>query len=213
MRIFFVPFITLSLATTSAAAHPHLWVDAKTEVIVQSGKITAIRHTWTMDKSFSEQSLRQQQMHIPPMAAELKTLKENYRRSIGDFSYFTYIRTKTGRIPLVPGADAISFQDGQIRYSLTSTLSMPLENLKNVTLDLYDPSYYVAVTYPAPPVVTSTDSTCRTEFTPRPPIDPALAARFADNTLLRARLPAQLAQLAESYSNRLTLSCSTPLGG
>lgn len=206
-RVLFL-LLTLPFVASPATAHPHILIDAKTEIIISGNKITAIRHSWTMDEAFTKQSLQEQEIHTPPTPAEIEALKLNYRRSVGDFSYFTFVRTDNGRIPVLPGADEISLEGGRLRYSLTTTLSMPLPDLKSVAIDLFDPNYYVAVTYKSAPVVTSTDASCRTKFRQRPPVDPQTAARFADNPMMRARLPTNLAQIAQTYANRLTLSCS-----
>lgn len=44
----------LLLATAGAAAHPHVWVTIKSELVYAGdGSVTGVRHIWTFDEMFS----------------------------------------------------------------------------------------------------------------------------------------------------------------
>ena len=44
----------VAAAAVPAAAHPHVFVDARSEVVFAAGKLTAVRHIWQFDESFTQ---------------------------------------------------------------------------------------------------------------------------------------------------------------
>ncbi|MGH6936140.1 MAG: DUF1007 family protein, partial [Methylocella sp.] len=51
---FFLSAVFVAGLARSAAAHPHVWVSARAQVIFDAkGEIEAIRHAWTFDEMYS----------------------------------------------------------------------------------------------------------------------------------------------------------------
>src|SRR5690606_5601131 len=46
--------LVLVLAATAARAHPHVFIDARAEIVFDAeGRVAAIRHVWQFDEGFS----------------------------------------------------------------------------------------------------------------------------------------------------------------
>ena len=143
-----------------------------------------------------------------PTPDQLQALANAFRRSAGDYSFFTFLRTADGRIPVIPTTDALNFENDQLVYSITTIPSQPAPAMAVIAIDIYDPAYFVAVYYVAPPSVTAKEGSCTSSFKPRPGHDPVMEARFADNPFTRPALPPALTKIVETYANRLTISCT-----
>ena len=49
----------LLAATPAAEAHPHVFVDARAELVFDAtGQVTAVRHIWQFDQAFSEYAIQ-----------------------------------------------------------------------------------------------------------------------------------------------------------
>jgi ABC-type uncharacterized transport system substrate-binding protein len=82
----------LSLLSAAAVAHPHVWVDAASELVYDDqGRLTAVRHHWLFDEEFSAYALQglDTDRDGKYSAAELKPLAKENVESLKDFGYFT----------------------------------------------------------------------------------------------------------------------------
>ena len=50
---------TFALGATTAQAHPHVWITARSELIyAPDGSISGVRHAWTFDDMFATYALQ-----------------------------------------------------------------------------------------------------------------------------------------------------------
>jgi ABC-type uncharacterized transport system substrate-binding protein len=135
------------------AAHPHVWVTVKTELLHDTQKnITGFRHHWTFDifyTSFAIQGLDKDNDGTYSRE-ELKELAEVNVTSLKEFDFFTF--------PALAGQDLerLEPRDYWLDYKdkmLTLNFTLPLENpvpkakLKDFQFAVYDPTFYVAFTF------------------------------------------------------------------
>ena len=150
LRLAFLGTVLFGFAA-SAEAHPHVWATVRSEVVFgPDEKITGIKHAWTFDEFYSAMAVQGLDKNSDGNYAkdELDPLAKVNVESLKDFDYFTFIR-RDGEdvfLPLKGPEDYWVEYDGT---ALTLHFTLPLEapldpGAKGVSLDVYDPSFFVA---------------------------------------------------------------------
>jgi ABC-type uncharacterized transport system substrate-binding protein len=179
-----------------AAAHPHVLVDGRAEVIFDAQRnITAVRNIWKFDEAYSSFATlgldadgdgTLSQIELQPLA------KVNVE-SLQEFAYFTSLKI---------GEEALSFQnpthyilsfDGkqlELDFILPLARSVPVKGRE--TLEVFDPEYFVAFSFPdaAPLKLVNAPGGCTASFQAPQPLD-------AQTTSLLAGIPADQRELPE----------------
>jgi ABC-type uncharacterized transport system substrate-binding protein len=149
--LFLACFFALDLSSLPAEAHPHAWIDYRTQVILNDdNKVIALKEHWVFDSTYTEFALHDfnkgkgggklDHKLLMDLAAEnLKNLK--------DVDYFTIIEDRGGKKKIASVSDPHSYLvDGKIALDFTVWLKDPADVVKNkVDYMIYDPSYYVSM--------------------------------------------------------------------
>lgn len=135
----------------SAVAHPHVWATVRSEIVFgPDAKITGIRHAWTFDEFYTAMALQGLDADGDGVYSkeELAPLAKVNVESLAEFDYFTFVRLvgEEGFLPLKPPVDYWVEYDSTV---LTLHFTLPFETLvdprpKDVAIDVYDPSFFVA---------------------------------------------------------------------
>jgi ABC-type uncharacterized transport system substrate-binding protein len=142
-----VAFAAFSLASFSAPAfaHPHVWIDARAEVLFDGAKIAGVRHAWVFDEAFSTFVVQGLDANKDGKYSreELAQLAKENVESLEEFDFFTFAKI-AGRDAAFnkPGEEWLEF-DGKL---LTLHFDLPLKEavpLRQAIIEVYDPSYYV----------------------------------------------------------------------
>lgn len=155
LRTLFLTMMTIVpgvLALTGeAAAHPHVWATVRSEVVFgPDRKITGIKHAWTFDEFYSAMAVQGLDADEDSVYSkkELDPLAKVNVDSLDDFGYFTFVRAAGEEkfLPLKPPEDYwVEYGDGVLTLKFTLPLETPLDpGTEGVTLDVYDPSFFVA---------------------------------------------------------------------
>ena len=100
--------LPVSLPMTGAAAHPHVWVTTRSEILYSAeGAMTGVRHAWTFDDMFSAYAL-QGISHARKgqyTREELASLAQLNVTSLKEYGYFTYARADGRKVKLLDAAD------------------------------------------------------------------------------------------------------------
>jgi len=93
----------LSLLPVSALAHPHIFIDAKFEVVTApDGSISELRNVWNFDEVFSSSVLMDfdkagdQTLN----ATELKAVGKTVRDSLAQYGYYTNVTSNGKAVPM-----------------------------------------------------------------------------------------------------------------
>src|SRR4051794_11536504 len=89
---FFVVLCVLAGWSVPAAAHPHVWIVARSEVVFDAeGKLTGFRHTWTFDPAYSAFAVTGLDSHGDgkPDPDKLAELAKTNVESLEEWGYFT----------------------------------------------------------------------------------------------------------------------------
>jgi ABC-type uncharacterized transport system substrate-binding protein len=131
-----------------ALAHPHVWVTAKAQIVfAPDGKVTAIRHAWTFDAAYSTyvtQGLdKNGDGKLTP--DELQDLAKENAESLVEFDYFTFLKANGAKPAFAAPRDyGMTFDNGQVTLAFVLPLKAPARADKALTLEVYDPSYFVS---------------------------------------------------------------------
>ncbi len=135
-------------AASAAAAHPHVFVTAKEQVIFGSGgKVTGIRAAWTFDDMYS--SFLVQGLGDPGKVltdAELAPLAKTNVESLADFGYFTVAKTAGRQLDFDAPTDYLLHEgeDKLLTLYFTLPLKAPASAARVFSLSVYDPTYFVS---------------------------------------------------------------------
>jgi ABC-type uncharacterized transport system substrate-binding protein len=130
-----------------AAAHPHVWVSARAQVIFDAkGEIEAIRHAWTFDEMYSAFVTEGQGKDGQLMTKEeLAPLAKTNVESLAEFDYFTYAKVANAKIEFGTPIDYSleELEDKRVVLQFTLPLQAPASATKAFSFQVYDPSYFV----------------------------------------------------------------------
>lgn len=169
-----------AVGTVAAAAHPHVFAEARLEVVVAGdGTVTELRNVWRFDELFSSTVLldfdANTDLKLQP--DELADIGNVIRESLADYSYFTFI-TRDGKDIAITPPDIIhvDFQDNQLLlfFAVKPDHAIPLKG--KLAFGVYDPTIYTAIDFvhDGDLVVEGNAGSCRREVV-RPDPDEVLA--------------------------------------
>jgi ABC-type nickel/cobalt efflux system permease component RcnA/ABC-type uncharacterized transport system substrate-binding protein len=149
IRIFALAFglvAGLLLQAAPAAAHPHVWVTAATEIVyAPDGSATAVRHTWTFDdmySAFATQDLQSKEKG-KFTRAELAELAQVNMDSLKDYDFFSFVQADGQKIAFGDPQDFwLEFKDSLLTLRFTLPLASPVRAGK-LNVEIYDPEYFV----------------------------------------------------------------------
>jgi ABC-type uncharacterized transport system substrate-binding protein len=133
-----------------AQAHPHVWATVRSEIIFNDKhQITGVRHSWTFDEFYTAMAVQGLDTNGDGVFSkeELQPLAEVNVKSLKDFDYFTFVHIgDADNLPLKPPEDySLDYDKSLITLHFTLPLETPLDpHGKVVTVDVYDPSFFVA---------------------------------------------------------------------
>jgi ABC-type uncharacterized transport system substrate-binding protein len=130
-----------------AAAHPHVWVSARAQVIFDTkGEIEAIRHAWTFDEMYSAYVTEGQGKDGELMTKEeLAPLAKTNVESLAEFDFFTFAKAANAPVEFGTPIDYSLEQreDKLVVLRFTLPLKTPASASKAFSFQVYDPTYFV----------------------------------------------------------------------
>lgn len=137
--------------TLSALAHPHVFADARLEIVSEAGTISALHNIWRFDEVFSSTVLmdfdKNANLELDP--EELASIGETVRTSLEEFSYYTTLTVNGKTVPVAkPDVINVDIRDGQLLmfFVLRPKEAMPLKG--KLSFGVYDPTMYTAMDFP-----------------------------------------------------------------
>lgn len=140
-----------ALVSINSTAHPHSWVDMKTEIQGDGDHITGFKMSWEFDAMTSAYMLDGEDLSVENKAQALQDLADSIMQNMTTNHYLTYFYEAGMPIKYALAEKGSLAQDKlKARLDFYLPLKEPLI-LSNKTLKLliYDPSYYVDMSWPA----------------------------------------------------------------
>lgn len=132
--------------TIPAAAHPHVWVTASSELIYAAdGSLTGVRHAWTFDDMFSTYAVQGVESKTKGVYTreELAGLAQTNVESLKEYGFFTYARADSRKQKFTDPVDYfLEYKDAALVLHFTLPLKTPVKT-KRLALEIFDPSYFV----------------------------------------------------------------------
>ena len=196
-----------------AVAHPHVWVDAVSEIVFDSsGRIAAIRHHWRFDEAFSAFAIQGLDTDGDGQysKAELDPLAEVNVTSLSEFDFFTFMSAGDTTTQFSsPTNYWLDLDDGFLTLHFTLPVAVPFRPDVATLLEVYDPEYFVAFEIPAVEAVRMVDApaNCRLTVQMAKELDDTAAAALAQIGPDQRQLPEELRVLTEGLDNSATVVC------
>ncbi|MGF1476404.1 MAG: DUF1007 family protein [Geminicoccaceae bacterium] len=173
----------LLFASVEAKAHPHAWIDLKSEVQLNPhGEVEAIELYWLFDPFYTAFIAEEVLADGRPPAEVLVEIANTNLTNLRDYDYFTDVRLDDRRLAL---DDVTHSETGLTEDRLWMRFTVPLTEAVDpdagqLTFAVYDPTYYIDIRYAEgvfPELTGATSDNCRgTVFEPTPsPEDVAFA--------------------------------------
>ncbi len=194
------------LGAGAANAHPHVWIDARSEIVFKGADFTGVRHAWVFDEAFSTYAVQglDKDGDGEYSREELAPLAKENVDSLNEFEYFTFGKLSGKELVFDSPRDYwLEFNGKQ----LTLHFLLPLKAaapLKQAVFEVYDPSYYVEFKFSDDKAVTLADapSGC-TASIKKPPAPDATAQQ----KLSEADFNAVDSEFASQFANRAVVAC------
>jgi len=136
------------VASTQASAHPHVWVDVKTTVAYEEGRIKGFWHHWTFDDMYTAMAIQGLDKDGDGIYTreELAELAQVNIDGLSQFDYFTF--PKLGESDLAIGAPHeywLEHKDGILTLHFLLPIAEPiLADAEGFSFKVYDPTYFIA---------------------------------------------------------------------
>ncbi|PVB62465.1 DUF1007 family protein [Labrenzia sp. 011] len=239
--------VLLSVLLTSAAAHPHVFVEARSKLVFDdTGQAVAVNHVFRFDDAFSAFAMQGFDMNGDGVYSreELSELAKVNVESMADFGYFTFgdntriefdfnapseywLEVRT--VPLedywamkpedfAAMEEDIRMNGGTMLESVdllelhfTLPLKEPSDAANPITLDVYDPTYYVDFRFGKESSAIGTvnaPGACQVTRKEPPPLDDATAYALAQIGADQRDLPPELQSAAATQVNQMIVNCA-----
>jgi ABC-type uncharacterized transport system substrate-binding protein len=140
--------LTLALLAGAqpAAAHPHVWVKMKSELVyAPDGTLTGIRHAWTFDDMFSAFATQgiESKEKGKFTREELAPLAEVNVTSLKEYDYFTRAKANGKKVSLKDASEYwLEHKDATLTLHFTLPFKSPVK-AQTLDLEFYDPTWFV----------------------------------------------------------------------
>jgi ABC-type uncharacterized transport system substrate-binding protein len=201
---------------SDAVAHPHVWATVRSEILFGPDKtLTGIRQIWTFDEFYSAMAVQGLDADGDGVYSEkeLDPLAKVNVESLEEFAYFTFVREegKDDFLSLKPPEDySISYDGTLVTLRFTLPLQTPADpESKPVTVDVYDPSFFVAFGFAEKnPVTTVGDAPGCTATMETPDAESAEAAKALTESFFSQLGPGS--DYGSQFAQTVTVMCGAP---
>jgi ABC-type uncharacterized transport system substrate-binding protein len=195
------------------AAHPHVFADGHVVLDVNAKhELVAVTNIWKFDAPFSALAVTgldtNRDGKLQP--AELKPLAETSMDSLKDYHFFTWatdggVDSQFSR----PRNYTYRMVGGRLILDFTMPLKAPLRLDKNLKVEVFDPEYFVAYSFPDRGAVEIKGGAadCAAVYTPPKPLDAEMMAKLAAIPAEQHDLPSALADAAVGLAHIFTVDC------
>lgn len=211
-RIWLIALLTAG-APIVAAAHPHVFVVAKAEVLFDAqGRMTHVRHIWQFDPAFSAFATQGLDTNHDGKLeqGELKGLAHTNVTSLKYYRYFTWLSVGGKQIKLNdPDQYFLRMYNGLLTLFYQLPLETPTMPGPEMTLEIYDPEYFVAFTFDKTQPITlyHAPAGCAAEYHPPKPLSASIMMRLSEIPKSQHDLPPALRDAAVGLANVIKISC------
>ncbi len=199
--------VALSASISPAAAHPHVWITAKSQLIyAPDGTVSGVRHAWTFDDMFSTYALQglEQKTKGTYSREELAPLAQTNVESLKEFGFFTFARADGTRQRFLEPVDYyLEFKDSLLTLHFTLPAKTPFR-AKQLVLDVFDKAFFIDFKYvdKDPVTLVGAPADCKMQFQ-RPNDGTASAQKLGEQNFTGA----DGGSFGMMFANKITVDC------
>lgn len=205
--------VALAAAPAGSQAHPHMFVDAMSELrLDDAGYLTGLRTTMFIDAFTSLYVLEENGVTspaVPLTQTQRDTIGADAAEGLGIYEYFTDLRVDEERLSFASAAvDDVQVSGERLVLTLDLTLAAP-RDLRGRSLDLalYDPTFFADVRTMAPPVLPIAAPECDVVLTPFEPTQLESYSLMALSALSREETPDD-PRIGAQFADRSAITCA-----
>ena len=147
-KAFLLALSTAAVAFANvASAHPHVWVEAHEKVMFdKDGKVAGIRSDWVFDEMYSAFAVQGLEKNGKlATTKDLASLAKTNVESLADFDYFTFAKADGHKVTFAKPIDYTLEErsDKRVVLHFTLPLAAPTKTGRFMTVQIYDPTYFV----------------------------------------------------------------------
>jgi ABC-type uncharacterized transport system substrate-binding protein len=197
----------LSAGASSAEAHPHVWISAKSEVVyAPDGSITGVRHAWTFDEMFTTYALQGLTTRTKGVYTreELAPLAQTNVESLKEFNFFTFAKADGKKEKFVEPVDYfLEYKDSALTLHFTLPVKTPFK-AKQTALEVFDPSYFIDFKFAdkEPVKLVGAPADCQMKFQ-RPNDGTAAAQKLNENNFMNG----DNSNYGAMFANKIMVDC------
>jgi ABC-type uncharacterized transport system substrate-binding protein len=202
-----VLLFALSAGASSAQAHPHVWITAKSEVMYASdGSMTGVRHAWAFDDMFSTYALQGIETKTKGVYTreELAPLAQTNVESLKDFNFFTFAKADGKKAKFEEPVDYfLEYKDSALTLHFVLPLKAPVTP-KQLALEVFDPSYFIDFKFDdkEPIKLVGAPAACQMKFQ-RPNDETANTQRLNEQNFMNG----DNSNYGAMFANKITVNC------
>ncbi len=136
----------MAAAAQRTAAHPHVFVKVRTELVAKDGALVGLRHTWIFDQIWLENQLLEHDKDNDGKLTreELAPLETESRQTLELFRSFTLLRAGGNMVRVANPRDVVvEYHGAVLGMSFTVSLAKPVPLLgSELLLETYDATYF-----------------------------------------------------------------------
>lgn len=206
-----------ALFAAPAHAHPHIFADARLEVMVDPAgpTISALRHVWRFDDAFSATVILEFDKNGDRKLddAELETVRQTVFQSMAEYNYFQTLSVDGKDVPLsAPEPFVVTFDSNQLMFVFEARPKEPIKAHGLIKIGVYDPTFYTGIEFleDKDMALTAALPSCTSKVI-RPDPDEAIAANQSNLTQEFFDNP-EANDLTKLFATRLEITCPAGQG-
>ena len=199
--------VALSVGASSAQAHPHVWITAKSELLyAPDGTITGVRHAWTFDDMFSTYALQGLTTKTKGVYSreELAPLAQTNVESLKEFGFFTFARADGKKEKFLEPVDYfLEYKDTALTLHFTLPVKTPFK-ARQLALEVFDPAFFIDFKFEDkdPIRLVGAPDACKMQFQ-RPNDGTAKAQRLNENNFASG----DNSNYGAMFANKIMVEC------
>jgi ABC-type uncharacterized transport system substrate-binding protein len=203
----FILIAGVAFGASSAEAHPHVWITARSEVVYGTdGAMTGVRHAWTFDEMFTTYALQGIKTKTQGVYSreELAPLAQTNVESLKEFNFFTFAKADGKKSKFNEPIDYyLEYKDSALTLHFVLPLKAPVAS-KQLALEVFDPSYFIDFKFEDkdPIKLVGAPATCQMELQ-RPNDGTANAQRLNENNFMSG----DNSNYGAMFANKITVNC------
>ena len=204
--------VALLALAAPAFAHPHIFIDAKVTIVFDdAGNVVGLRHNWTFDRAFSAWVIQGLDTNGDGITSpeELQPLADDNMQGLTDFGFYTFAGPTGDMAFSSVGDQRMVYENDRttLTYALKAETPQPVG--ARFELGVYDPEYYVAISFADKTDVTLENAPAACGVTLEPPkeVSPELQNRLLVLGAEVTELPPDLAAAMRGTQGAIIVTC------